>query len=108
MTTPEQLAKWREEFAKAFPDRLLSASHGVVNDNDYVFAGYLRRCQETEQAMKLAKFGAMVAKSHADGDFIQAEDLTTALLCSGSAVEPIKGKIDYATNIEATIKELLR
>lgn len=57
--TPEQLAKWREEFAKAFPARLLSASHGVVNNNDYVLVGYIRAKQETEQALKDARNQAL-------------------------------------------------
>ena len=52
MTTPEQLQAWREEFYKAFPARPLSTSHQAVTDNDYIFAGYLRAKQETEQANK--------------------------------------------------------
>ena len=109
-TTHEQLQAWRAQFEADLPEHKTRKFESGTYNLNYIadmWAGYLRAKQETEQAMKLAKFGAMVAKSHASGDFIEAEDLTAALLASGCAEEHIKGKIDYAPNIEATIKELL-
>lgn len=58
MTAPEQFAKWQESAIKAWRDDCL-IDIGQPAHTAYI-AGYLRRCQETEQIMKLAKFGARV------------------------------------------------
>lgn len=109
MTTPEQLAKYKEEFGKTyaipseFIDSAITDSRGIGQH----WQGYLRAKQETEQAMKLAKFGAMVlstSMSAAAGIGIDAGVLVTKAPSS----EANLFDIEYAPNIEATIKELLK
>lgn len=59
MTTPEQLQAWRDEANKVWGAE--GRTHGVnMSDFDNYAAGYIHAKQETEQVMKLAKFGAMV------------------------------------------------
>lgn len=56
MTTPEQLAKWREEFESGY--RMCSRYvNGMYNDAAIHcnWVGYLRAKQETEQAIKNAE-----------------------------------------------------
>ena len=57
-TTPEQLQAWREKFEKAEnPYHTDRQPNGVytLNAIENRWKGYLRRCQETEQAVKDAK-----------------------------------------------------
>ena len=49
MTTPEQLAKWREEAATAYMTDDISFI--TSNEKRNYIAGYLRAKQETEQAL---------------------------------------------------------
>lgn len=58
-TTPEQLQAWREEFEKPlkllpnYLKRLPQRRDEYANDEaECEWQGYLRRCQETEQAIK--------------------------------------------------------
>lgn len=104
MTTPEQLAKWREEFEM----QLLPATEMTrdafgnycLNGLEKQWQGYLRRCQKTEQIMKLAKFGAMIIENIFPDD---------PELFSGWMVEAglLDKQHEYTPNIKATIKELL-
>lgn len=62
-TTPKQLQAWREEFEKTEWSTELKRNPSGYYANNYiegVWQGYLRAKQETEQIMKLAKFGAEV------------------------------------------------
>ena len=60
MTTPEQLAKWREDWELQFPQW----ADGVGILSAASWQGYLRAKQETEQAIK-------DARKHALEDVIQ-------------------------------------
>jgi hypothetical protein len=121
--SPEQISEWRKEFEASFDAYLPIDSFGnyLHYDHDLQFRGYLRARTETaalnsqgadtqmhvNSLVPLARFGAMVAKSHSDGDFIDAEDLTYALIASGSAVDT-DGQVNYTPSIEATIDQLLK
>lgn len=59
MTTPEQLAKWREEAYLALNNE---PDNWGIDGGGYEI-GYLRAKQECEQVLKLAKFGAMVIRN---------------------------------------------
>ena len=102
MTTPEQLAKWREDARAEY----LNDDNIRVEDiaEEHYVAGYLRAKQETEQVMKLAKFGAMVLFTYKEG-YVSDEEIGNFALSSGCITQPIEA---YAPNIEATIKELLK
>lgn len=115
-STPEQLAKWLGEFESTYSTEELKRTER--NDNGTLFLeyenvyrskewqGYHRRCQETEQAMKLAKFGAMVLRTYAHNGDITEEQVNSAAketLCMHDA----KAFTVFSPNTEATIKELL-
>ena len=107
MTTPEQLAKWREEFESIYhpSDCTIRFNNRYANLNlEGFWQGYLRRCQETEQAMKLAKFGAMVLSTYKEG-YVSDEEIGNFALSSGCITQPIEA---YAPNIEATTEQLLK
>lgn len=55
MTTPEQLAKWTATFEEWFATQLTVAGIPRHIQQGYALHGYLRRCQETEQAIKDAR-----------------------------------------------------
>ena len=105
MTTPEQLAKWREEFESKLKgdDRMsyCSTSRPFVNKSiQSEWQGHLRAKQETEQAMKLAKFGAMVIENlFPDDPELFADWMVEAGL--------LDKQHEYTPKTEATIKELL-
>jgi hypothetical protein len=106
MTTPEQLAKYRKEFEKTETNPYLEKTVlGVyaVTSIENRWQGYLRAKQETEQAMKLAKFGAMVAHFQFNkGGCSEACIQDTADECGLF----LNRADEFAPNIEATIKEL--
>lgn len=56
--TPEQTAQWREEAQKVWNEQGRAHWVNMAGFNNYA-AGYLRRCQETEQAIKDAKKQAL-------------------------------------------------
>lgn len=93
MTTPEQLQAWREA---AYISLENEPDNWGIDGGGYA-AGYLRRCQETEQAMKLAKFGAMVIRDNSEGSIDKREILQYAILAD--VIEP---------NIQATIEKILK
>lgn len=120
MTTPEQLAKWRGEFESAYSTAELKRTER--NDNGTIFLeyenvylskewqGYLRRAQENEQIMKLAKFGAMVMDSkllmrHDYGTIDRA--IEAGLLSDNDKDGLVLRNIEYVDGTEATIKDLL-
>ena len=108
MTTPEQLAKWREAFLKAYNLPKDSGEAGYVHYGmQSEWQGYLRAKQENEQAMRLARFGAMVAASHTAGDLIDGDDLTDGMLAAELIVD-IDGNTNYADGIELIIMEVLK
>lgn len=98
-STPEQLAKWREEFEKTetnpYLEKTVLGMYAVTSIENR-WQGYLRAKQETEQAMKLARFGAMVIRDPSNGSIDKREILQYAILADVISDE-----------IEATIKELL-
>lgn len=59
MTTPEQLTKWSDSAEKSYFAEYNYHETDAKSRFAYIL-GYQRRCQKTEQAMKLAKFGADV------------------------------------------------
>ena len=98
MTTPEQLTKWREE---AYLSLTKEPDNWGIDGGGYE-AGYLRAKQETEQAMKLAKFGAMVLSKF---DYPDQEEIASEL--DLLRFDDRKQQYELAAGIEATIKELL-
>lgn len=112
--TPEQLAKWREEFeAQLLPATEMTRDvFGTycLNGLERQWQGYLRAKQESEQAMKLAKFGAMALSSEILM-YHSHETITDAIACGLLVEDAHQGDtiygVGYAPNIEATIKELL-
>ena len=61
-TTPEQLQAWREEFEKTETNPYLEKTAlgmYAVTSIENRWQGYLRRCQETEQAIKDARKQAL-------------------------------------------------
>lgn len=107
MTRPEQLAKYREKFEKTetnpYLEKTVLGMYAVTSIENR-WQGYLRAMQETEQAMKLAKFGAMVLSTYKEG-YVSDEEIGNFALSRGCVAQPIEA---YAPNIEATIKELLK
>ena len=100
MTTPEQLAKWREDAKYNYcNDDNIRPEDGDV---DHYVAGYVYAKQETEQAMKLAKFGAMVLSKF---DYPDQEEIASEL--DLLRFDDRKQQYELAAGIEATIKELL-
>ena len=93
--TPEQLAKWTQEFLLEQPAIYTRDNPRFIHDAE--LKGYLRAKQETEQAMKLAKFGAMVCSAN--------KIIELPAMAEKCGIYK-NGKI--APNIEATIKELLK
>lgn len=94
MTAPKQLAKWREDANAVY----LKDTNIDFFDTakDHYIAGYLRRCQETEQIMKLAKFGAyLITSGYSEHD----DEAAFGLREIGKPLYP---------NIETTIKDLLK
>lgn len=116
-STPEQLQAWREEFEKTptkgeFGFELLGTFY--AREGEYrnrvladEFKGYLRRCQETEQIMKLAKFGAMVTASHMSGDLLDGDDFTDGMLTVELLIDT-DGNTNFVDGIESTIMEILK
>ena len=109
MTTPEQLTKWREEFESFYSDDRECLLTRDANSGDYVnetvdsgWWGYLRAKKENEQAMKLAKFGAMVLSKF---DYPDQEEIASEL--DLLRFDDRKQQYELAAGIEATIKELL-
>ena len=99
--TPDKLAKYREEFEKTETNPYLEKTAlgmYAVTSIENRWQGYLRAKQETEQVMKLAKFGAMVAQN---GTMSLSHDAYK----SGVFADANFGSL--APNIETTIKELL-
>ena len=93
MTTPEQLAKWRGEAKSAF--RSDYGSFLPENKAPYI-EGYLRRCQETEQAIKDARKQALE----------EAIAICKAV-CSPYPTDQGDGYNEGALDCEKKIKELL-
>ena len=109
MTTPEQLAKYRDAAESVWMAE--GRTHWVnMSGFDNYLAGYVRAKQEAEQAMKLAKFGAMVMDSKILM-YHDSETITDAIACELLVDDAHRGDtvygISYAPNIEAKIKELL-
>lgn len=110
MTTPEKLTKYRETAESVWMAE--GRTHWVnMSGFDNYLAGYLRAKQETEQIMKLAKFGAMVMDSKILM-YQDSETITDAIACELLVDDAHHGDtvhgISYAPNIEATIKEILK
>lgn len=106
MTTPEQLQAWREEFESTI--NLTHMNQVSVREKMVYFdrelechwQGYLRRCQETEQIMKLAKFGAMV---------IESQEFLTEMAVKAGVLEANPESDGYRYTIsQSEIKELLK
>lgn len=108
MTTPEQLKQWREEFEL----QLLPATETTrdvmgkycLNGLETQWQGYLRRCQETEQIMNLAKFGAMVLNRLGSATVPGGAEMWDMAGTHG-LLTPCQSDLNEVT--EATIKQLL-
>lgn len=103
MTTPQQLQSWREEFEAplilllAYLKRLPQRQEEYVSVTfESMWQGYLRRCQETEQIVKLARFGASLIR---DGYF-EADDALSAGLMDAS--------YKFKPEIQDTVEQLLK
>lgn len=92
MTTPEQLAKWREEFEKTetnpYLEKTVLGMYAVTSIENR-WQGYLRRCQETEQALKDARKQALEevlalandeSTNYCNSDFFEFEQAIKELL----------------------------
>ena len=89
MIKPEQLAKWREEFEESLPigERHRLPSQGYASFRiEFEWRGYLRRCQETKQALKQ----------------ISADDVTYNMMadCNNNA-ESVLSPADFAAAVNA-------
>lgn len=96
-TTPEQIAKWREEFEATYLPEHLLQRHGVYIDRDiqHSWQGYLRAKQETEQAVKDARRQALE----------EAIAICNAT-CDPSSTEHGNGYNRAALDCEKKIKEI--
>lgn len=100
--TPEQIKKWREDAEAIWTkDHTLNSPY----PKQHFIEGYLRAKQETEQAMKLAKFGAMILSNYQGGYVSDTEIGAAALTCE--CIMGLEENNKFAPNIEATIKRLL-
>lgn len=103
-TTPEQLAKLENEASRAAIEWWQENDSRIgAGRIDAYKAGYLRAKQANEQAMNLAKFGAMVLSAYKEG-YVSDEKIGNFALSSRCITKPIEA---YEPNIEDTIKELL-
>ena len=100
--TPEQLARWHEDADTAYARDL--DVHISSPSREAYTAGYIYGKQENEQALKLAKFGAMVAISYVNGDrFVPVHELDNL----ARIYSVVDSASVFTSDIKATIKELL-
>lgn len=117
MTKPQQLEQWRAKFELTeWRAKLKRNADGSYTNNyiEGVWQGYLRRCQETADAvaqqsgqiMKLAKFGAHILSNY-QGRYVSDTEIgAAALVCE--CIMDIEENNKFAPNIEVTIEELIK
>lgn len=86
MIKPEQLAKWQKEFASSYKIGKSHNSNFAAIGLNGEWQGYLRRCQETNQALKQ----------------ISADDVTYNMMadCNNNA-ESVLSSADFAAAVNA-------
>lgn len=113
-TTPEQLAQWRIKFESRYDISQLGKVYDRYLNQDVreAWGNYVEAredtLQETEQMMKLAKFGAMVLK-HDHQEYFCDEEVGNFANNAGLTVRTTSNGIrssSYGPNIEATIEQL--
>lgn len=111
-TTPEQLQAWRVKFESFYSDERECLLTRDANSGEYVneaidsaWMGYLRAKQETDQAMKLAKFGAYILEHTNGGHDFESEELWDTAEFYGLLNQELNAPDE---DVEATIKELLK
>jgi hypothetical protein len=99
--TPDDNANLWAELYRLRED--VKGPEGVATWKEAAISERMKRIE----LIPLAKFGAMVAASHMEGDSIDAGDLTIGMLDSAVTLDT-DGVVGYAPNIEATITKLLK
>lgn len=115
-TTPEQMQEWRVKFESFYSDDRECMLTRDANSGDYVnetidsgWWGYLRRCKETEQAIKDARKQALEdAIAICDARINQYNAPVSEGLLSKWQVLMVKTEGVGASDCKDAIKELLK